>query len=185
MIVEALQWDAIAQAVHPVRQRRAPLPSPFPYLPLTPQELLTSYLEIVGVSPADCFSAGVTYDRAFDLMGRSSTTWGVRRTGGGPDLPCADGELRKRMAGGHHVVITYLDRPEYAEGRGRFDAYMRDELKAELRRGLALREPVPKPDGKLMKAIDRTADVVEFFTMEPGVDGSFEPPRYCWPPFRS
>ena len=46
--LDVLQWDAIAQAVHPVRQHRPPLPSPFPYLPLTPQELLRAYLEIVG-----------------------------------------------------------------------------------------------------------------------------------------
>ena len=182
--VEALQWEPLAQAVHPVRPQRAPLPSPFPYLPLTPQELLRAYIEIVGLAPADCYAAEVTYNRAFDLMGRSSAKWWLRRTGGGPDLPCADGELRKRLAGGQHVVVAYRDDPGYAEGRERFDAYMQEVLRAELRRNLALREPVPKPDGRLMKAIDRTADVVEFFTAEPGADDFFEPPRYCWPPSR-
>ncbi|HWM11823.1 MAG TPA: hypothetical protein VNO82_20865, partial [Solirubrobacteraceae bacterium] len=130
VVVEVLQWDALAVAVHPLRQHRAPLPSPFPYLPLTPQELLTAYLEIVGVSPADAFSAQVTHNQPFDLMGRTSAKWGVRRTGGGPDLPSADGKPRKRMAGGHHIVFAYRDAPAYVEGRARFDAYAEGELKA-------------------------------------------------------
>ena len=141
VVVDVLQWDAIAQAVHPVRQQRAPLPSPFPYLPLTPQELLPAYLEIVGLAPADAYAAQVTHDRPFDLIGRTSLKSGVRRTGGGPDLPCADGKPRKRMAGGHHVVVAYRDRPEYAEGRARFDAYAETELQAYLRRGVDLRAP--------------------------------------------
>jgi hypothetical protein len=182
VVVDVLHWDAIAQAIHPVRQRRAPLPSPFPYLPLTPQELLRAYLEIVGVQPSDAYSAQVTHDRPFDLMGRTSTKWGVRRTGGGPDLPCADGKLRKRMAGGHHVVVAYRDRPEYAPGRTRFDAYADDVLQARLRQMLGVRAPVPKPPGKLSKTIDRVGDVVEFFTMEPTADHDPAPPRYCWPP---
>ena len=143
-MIDVLQWDAIAVAVHPLRQHRAPLPSPFPYLPLTPQELLTAYLEIVGVSPADAYSAQVTHHQPFDLMGRTSAKWGVRRTGGGPDLPCADGKPRKRMAGGHHLVIAYRDAPAYVEGRARFDAYAEGELKAHLRRGLNLRVAVPE-----------------------------------------
>ena len=182
VVVDVLHWDAIAQAIHPVRQRRALLPSPFSYLPLTPQELLRAYIEIVGVKPADAYSAQVTHDRPFDLMGRTSTKWGVRRTGGGPDLPCADGKLRKRMAGGHHVVVAYRDRPEYAEGRARFDAYAEDELQARLRQMLGVRAPVPKPPGKLSKTIDRVGDVVEFFTMDPTGDHDPVPPRYCWPP---
>ena len=182
VVVDVLQWDAIAVAVHPVRQHRAPLPSPFPYLPLTPQELLIAYLEIVGVSPADAYSAQVTHHQPFDLMGRTSAKWGVRRTGGGPDLPCADGKPRKRMAGGHHIVIAYRDAPAYVEGRARFDAYAEGELKAHLRRGLNLRVAVPKPQNKLMRTVDRVADVVEFFSGEMGQEDTFVPPRYCWPP---
>jgi hypothetical protein len=182
VVVDVLQWDAIAVAVHPVRQHRAPLPSPYPYLPLTPQELLTAYLEIVGVSPADAYSAQVTHGRPFDLMGRTSTKRGVRRTGGGPDLPCADGKPRQRMAGGHHLVVAYRDAPAYAEGRRRFDAYAEGELEVHLRRGLNLRAAVPKPTGKLMKTVDRVADVVDFFTGDMGTEDGFVPPRYCWPP---
>jgi hypothetical protein len=182
VVVDVLQWDAIAVAVHPVRQHRAPLPSPFPYLPLTPQELLAAYLEIVGVSPADAYSAQVTHNAPFDLMGRTSAKWGVRRTGGGPDLPCADGKPRQRMAGGHHIVFAYRDAPAYAEGRARFEAYAEGELRAHLRRGLNLRVAVPKPPNRLMRTIDRVGDVVEFFSGDMGQEDSFVAPRYCWPP---
>ncbi|HEX5621245.1 MAG TPA: hypothetical protein VFX51_22660 [Solirubrobacteraceae bacterium] len=182
VVVDVLQWDAIAVAVHPVRQHRAPLPSPFPYLPLTPQELLTAYLEIVGVSPSDAYSAQVTHHQPFNLMGRTSAKRGVRRTGGGPDLPSADGKPRKRMAGGHHVVIAYRDAPAYVEGRARFDAYAEGELKAHLRRGLNLRVAVPRPQNTLMRTIDRVGDVVDFFSGDMGVEDGFVPPRYCWPP---
>jgi hypothetical protein len=182
VVVDVLQWDALAVAVHPVRQQRAPLPSPFPYLPLTPQELLTAYLEIVGVAPDDAYSAQVTHHQPFDLMGRTSTKWGVRRTGGGPDLPCADGKPRQRMAGGHHIVVAYRDAPTYAAGRERFDAYAAHELHAHLRRGLNLRVAVPKPPSRLMRTIDRVSDAVDFVTGDMGAEDSFVAPRYCWPP---
>lgn len=180
--IDVLQWDALAVAVHPVRQRRAPMPSPFPYLPLTPTELLRAHLEIVGIAPADCYSVAVTYDRPFDLMGRTSTKWGVRRTGGGPDFPCADGKPRQRMAGGHRIVVTYRDRPAYAAGRERFEAYSREVLFAHLDRMLNLRPPVPKPTGKLARAVDFADEVRLFFSDDAGTDNEIFPPRYCWPP---
>ncbi|MET0683677.1 MAG: hypothetical protein ABW060_00090 [Solirubrobacteraceae bacterium] len=170
VVVDVLQWDAIARAVQPVRQQRARIPSPFPYLPLTPQELLSAYLEIVGVASADAYAAQVTHDRRFDLASRSSASGHVRRTGGGPPMPCADGKARERMAGGHHVVVAYRDRPEYAQGRARFDAYAERELCAFLRRALNLRAPVPRPPGRLERTVDRVADVAEFFTMDPSTD---------------
>lgn len=181
-VIDVLHWDQIAQAVHPVRQRRAPLPSPFPYLPLTPQELIRSYLEIVGLDPGDCWSTQVTHGRYFDLMTRTSTKWGVSRTGGGPDLPCADGKARKRMAGGHHVVIAYQDSERYRSGRARFDEWMSGELQAELRRTLGIMEPVPKPAGSIMKTFDRAASVYEFLSMDPTTEEVIDNPRYCWPP---
>lgn len=181
-VCDVLHWDRIARAVHPVRQQRAPLPSPFPYLPLTPQEMIRSYIEIVGLDPADCWSTQVTHGRAFDMMGRTSMKAGIRRTGGGPDLPCADGKPRKRMSGGEHLVFTYEDSPVYAAGRERFDRWMRTELQAELRRTLGIMEPVPKPAGRLERAFDRAADVYEFITWEPGMEGLKDFPRYCWPP---
>ncbi len=56
----------------------------------------------------------------------------------------------------------------------RFDAYAEQELRAFLRRGLALRAPVPEPTGRLERAFDRVADVAEFFTMEPSSDDAPE-----------
>lgn len=144
--------------------------------------MIRSYIAIVGLKASDCWSTQVTHGRYFDLMSRTSMNWGVRRTGGGPDLPCADGKPRKRMAGGHHLVFAYQDSVAYQEGRERFDRWMRDELKAELRRTLGIMEPVPKPDGRLLKTIDRAADVYEFFTMEPSGESVEDHPRYCWPP---
>lgn len=184
VVVDVLQWDAIARAVHPVRQHRPPLPSPFPYLPLTAEELLCAYLDVVGVAPADAYAAQITHDRRFDLMSRSSASSHVRRTGGGPALPCADGVARRRMVGGHHVVLAYRDRPVYAAGRERFDAYAGTELHAHLRRGLDLRRPVPAPAGRLERAFDRIGTVAEVLTGEYASDESFVPPRYCWPPSR-
>jgi hypothetical protein len=183
--LEVLHWDAIAKAVQPVRQQRPPLPSPFPYLPLTAQELLRAYIEIVGISPADAYCAQVTHDRPFDLMERTSTKAGVRRTGGGPELPCADGKLRERMTGGHQVVVAYRDSPEYAEGRERFEAYAQTELQAHLRRNLCLREPVPEPASRVRRTIERVGDVVDFFSGDPTPEENFVAPRYCWPPPRA
>ena len=37
--VEVMNWSAVAQAVHPRPQRGPEIPSPFPYLPATPDEL--------------------------------------------------------------------------------------------------------------------------------------------------
>ncbi|WP_026911138.1 hypothetical protein [Patulibacter minatonensis] len=182
VVVDVLQWDAIARAVHPVRQHRPPLPSPFAYLPLTAHELLGAYLDVVGLDPADAYAAQVTHDAPFDLLSRTSARTSVRRTGGGPELPCADGVPRRRMTGGHHVVVAYRDRPAYAEGRARFDAYAETELRAHLRTGLALRRPVPAPAGRLMGTIDRVGVVTDFVTGEWGDDHEHPPPRYCWPP---
>ena len=130
--IELLNWDAIAAVVHPVRQHRPYLPSRFPYLPLTPQELLRAYLEIVGVAPHDSYGAQVTYDQPLDLLGRTSTSSHVRKTTGGDELPCADGKPRVRMHGGAHVVLAYRDSPAYAEGRRRWAAYEAEVLQADL-----------------------------------------------------
>ena len=96
--LDLINWGEVARAVHPVRHQRPRLPSPFPYLPLTAQELLRSYIEIVGIAPQDSYGAQVTCDRPIDLMGRTSTgEWiTVRRTTGGDKMPCADGEQRVR-----------------------------------------------------------------------------------------
>jgi hypothetical protein len=183
--VELLNWDAIAVAVHPVRQQRPYLPSPFPYLPLTPQELLRAYLEIVGVAPQDSYGAQVTYDLPLDLMARSSTSSHVRKTTGGDELPCADGKARVRMHGGAHVVLVYRDSPAYASGRERFAAYEAEVLQADLSRGIDPRRPVPAREyamGKLERRANRIADTVSFFDPDVSNRPGPPPPRYCWPP---
>ena len=180
--IELLNWDAIAAAVHPVRQQRPYLPSPFPYLPLTPQELLRAYVEIVGVAPQDSYGAQVTYDRRLDLMNRSSTSSHVRKTTGGDELPCADGKSRVRMHGGAQVVLVYRDSPAYAEGRRRWNAYEADVLEADLSHDTLPRRPVPEGPGRLERTIDRVTDVVSVFDADVYPTGAFIPPRYCWPP---
>ena len=138
-------------------------PRAFPYLPLTPQELLRAYLEIVGVAPQDSYGVQVTYDKQLDLMGRTSTSSHVRKTTGGDELPCADGKPRVRMHGGAHVVLTYRDSPAYAEGRRRWDAYEAEVLQADLSAGTEPRRPLPAGEygmGKLERSANRVADAV-------------------------
>lgn len=182
--LELLNWDAVACAVHPVRQQRPRVPSPFPYLPLTPQEMLRSYLEIVGVAPRDSYGVQVTYHRPVDLLVRTSTsTWvTVRKTTGGDKVPCADGEDRVRMHGGDHIVVTYRDSPAYAEGRERWAAYQANVLQADLARQIHPRAPVPKPESGLARTIDRIGDVVSVFDTDVMTEDGFVAPRYCWPP---
>ena len=183
--LELLNWDAVAQAVHPVRQQRPLLPSPFPYLPLTPQELLRAYVEIVGIAPQDSYSVQVTYNGPLNLMTRTSTRAGIQRTTGGDEMPCADGKDRVRMHGGEHIVLAYRDSPVYAQGRQRWAAYQSDVLQAELARGIHVRGPLPARDyldGRLKKTFNRVVDVVDFFDPDSSNEPSFDPPRYCWPP---
>jgi hypothetical protein len=177
-----LNWDAVALAVHPVRQQRPRLPSPFPYLPLTPQELLRAYLGIVGVTPHDSYAVQVIYNRPLDLLSRTSTSSHVRRTTGGDELPCADGKARVRMHGGVHIVLAYRDAPEYAEGRRRWSAYEADVLEADLRREIAERQPVPAGPGRAERTLDRVTDVVSLFDGDVYPTDAFLAPRYCWPP---
>jgi hypothetical protein len=183
--IALLNWDAIALVVHPVRQQRPYLPSSFPYLPLTPQELLRAYLGIVGNAPHDCYCAQITYDRQLDLLHRSSTSSHVRKTTGGDELPCADGKPRVRMHGGAHVVVAYRDTPAYAEGHGRWSAYEGDVLQADLARETDPRRPVPAREygkSKLERGATRFADAVSYFDTDAGHEPGPPPPRYCWPP---
>ena len=72
---EILNSLTVARAVHPDTHRLPLVPSSFPYLPSTPQELLRAYLEIVGVRPGDSYSAQVTEDDPRDLsVSRSRRT---------------------------------------------------------------------------------------------------------------
>jgi hypothetical protein len=188
--IEVLNWGAIAGAVHPRVYDPPPIPSPFPYLPATPQELLQAYLDVVGVQPGDCYSAQATVHRPRPIAEHR----GVVSTNIGPKLPCADGKARMRAHGGEHVVIVYRDRQEYAAGRERWDAYQRDVLQGDLRRGLALRDPVQDPNSlsdlpRFLRPLMRTAETLSRLHPDNWFDDVWDaeevnPHRYCWPPLR-
>lgn len=176
---EVLNWKEIARAVHQRLQHPPPTPSPYPYLPSAPQELLRAYLEVVGVRSFDCYSAQVTIDRPFPLVGR--ILMGTSNVGSAQ--PCADGKERRRLQGARRVVVTYRDRPEYAEGRVRWHRYQNEVLLAHLERGTDLRTPVTPddlPNNPVLRAGARALDLAERVS----TFGEWESPppyRYCWP----
>ena len=189
--VEVLNWRAISRAVHPYSGDPMLVPSPFAYLPSTGSELLRSYLEVVGVQPADSYSAQVTEDGARDL--RTSKRKGVFTvtTNLGTSLPCADGTDRRRVHGGTRVVVAYRDRPEYAVGRERWAAYEREVLMTALANETGARRPVEAvewssvPGGLrgLIRAAEKVGNVVYYFDENGPTDFDKIPPhRYCWPP---
>jgi hypothetical protein len=178
--VEVLNWEEIGRVVHPKIHHPPAVPSPFPYLPSTPQELLRSYLEVVGVRPGDSYSAQATVDQPQALV-----QGGLLTTNLGPRQPCADGEDRMRTHACEQVVLVYRDRPEYAEGRERWAAYQRDVLQAHLERGMRLRPRVTVddlsdiPSGLLREAV-RVAEAIDRIEL---IGAEQLPPyRYCWPP---
>ncbi|MDO8213058.1 hypothetical protein [Conexibacter sp. CPCC 206217] len=178
--VEVLNWEAIGRAVHLKVHHPPPVPSPFPYLPATPQELLRAYLEVVGLRPQDSYSAQATVDRPSPLV-----QGGFMSTNVGPKQPCADGKDRMRTHGCQHVVFVYRDRPEYAAGRERWAAYESEILQARLGNGLGLRPPLAAVDDDLagLPAIVRpVARVAELIDRLDAWGGETVPPhRYCWP----
>ena len=95
--VEVLNWLDVARAVHPKIHHPPPVPSPFAYLPSTPQELLRAYLEVVGVRPADSYGVQATVDEP-----RALVQGGLFTTNVGPKQPCADGTSRMRTRGCEH-----------------------------------------------------------------------------------
>ena len=173
--VEVMNWSAVAQAVHPRPQRGPEIPSPFPYLPATPDELLVAYLQIVGIDPADCYAASTTIDEFFAMGQR--TTKDIERVSledlkltDSEELPCADGKARRRYHGTTHIVVAYLDRPEYAVGRHRWARYQGEVLHARLSLRTGARRPVGG-DGsrmdKVVNAIDGVASIVDRLTLQP------------------
>ena len=101
--IEALNWGDIRRVVAPHHDKRFLVPSPFPYLPSTGAELLESYLAIVGVRPADCYSAQVTLDQPSNILGGSAHF----TTTSAESEVAADGQPRKRSRGGSRVVVAY------------------------------------------------------------------------------
>lgn len=183
--VAVLNWGAIREAVAPRGDKRPTVPSPFPYLPLTGAELLASYLSIVGVQPADCYSAQVTVDQPTNIIGGTAhvTTTSAEKE------PAADGEMRRRFRGGTRVVVVHRDSPAAAEGRRRWAAYERDVLQAQLHVGVAVREPVTAQSaldrgalGRLVRAADIIGDVVTGYGFDSSAFDKIPHHRYCWPP---
>lgn len=179
--VEVLDWETIGRAVHLKIMEPPPAPSPFPYLPSTPQELLRAYLEIVGLRAADCYSAQATVHDA-----RALQQGGMFTTNLGPKQPCADGKARMRTHGCQHVVLVYRDRPEYAAGRDRWDAYAAEVLQAALRIEPGVRRVVAQQDdlgGITFRPLRAALRAAEFIDRIDDWGAETIPPyRYCWPP---
>jgi hypothetical protein len=181
VVTEVLNWAEVARAVRPKINHPEPAPSPFPYLPSTPQELLLAYLEVVGVRPEDCWSAQCTVDHPNRMV-----QGGMFTTNLGPKQPCADGEWRMRSHGCEHVVVVYRDHQDYVWGRQRWEAYQREVLLAGLHKGVRVRPTVTVPDDiadavpRGLQTIARAAEVWDRI-WEWGVE-DVPPYRYCWPP---
>lgn len=185
--VAVLNWLEIRKVVMPRTDRRPVVPSPFPHLPSTAQELLQSYLAIVGVRPRDCYSAQVTQDQPGNIIGGTAhvTTTGAEKE------PAADGEVRKRFRGGSRVVVAYRDAPEYAEGRARWADYERDVLQAQLWVGTGVRAPVDAQSafdrgalGALVRTVEVVGDVVTGYGWDTTEFDKIPYHRYCWPPIQ-
>ena len=181
VVAEVLNWGEIARAVRPKIHHPHTAPSPFPYLPSTPQELLLAYLEVVGLRPEDCYSAQCTVHHVRELI-----QGGVLTTNLGPKQPTADGKDRMRSHGCEQVVVVYRDHPDYVAGRERWEAYQRDVLNAGLHKGVGVRRTVSIPDDIAdavpvgLRTIARAAELidrVEYWGVE-----DVPPYRYCWPP---
>jgi hypothetical protein len=178
--------------VHPRPQKGPETPSPFPYLPSTPQEVLLAYLEVVGLRPSDCYGAEVTVDEMSGYGPVTSTTgeslgMDDLRLGGYEESVCVDGKSRTRLQCGSLVVISYRDRPEYAEGRNRWRAYQDNVLFARMHLKTGARRVIADefegvPGGGALRAVSRVAsalDKVTSFTSEP--DHFRVNLRYCQP----
>ena len=178
--VELVNWDVIAQAVHPVRQQRPWLPSPFPYLPLTPQELLRAYLAIVGIAPQDSYGVQVTYGRPLNLLARTSTL---------PERPADHRRrrdaVRRRQGPRAHarrlVPRHHLSRPpRLRRGPGALGRLPVGGPEGRARRASSTRaarcRPATYGDGKLKRTFNKVVDVVDFFDPDSSNEPSFDPP---------
>ena len=142
---------------------------------------MRAYLDVVGVRPADCYSAQATVDGVHTLGGAHTNV--------GPKQPCADGKDRMRAHGCRQVVFVYRDRPSYHAGRARWAAYQDEQLQARLERGD--RRPAgwssPTSPAACSARCARAAEAVERLHWDHWFEGAVEdvaPYRYCWPPVR-
>ena len=181
--VEVLNWSAVAAAVHTRVTHPPPVPSPFPYLPATPQELLRAYLEVVGVRPEDSYSAQATRRPGPPAQRRAHQH-------SAPSSPARTARTRMRAHGCEHVVFVYRDRPEYAAGRARWAAYQEQQLQAAAR----ARRPASaagsrsgrarRPVRQASHAPPRRSSACTGTTGSRAPARTPTPYRYCWPPVR-
>ena len=190
--VEVLNWAAVRQVVHPRPQKGPETPSPFPYLPSTPQEVLLAYLEVVGLQPGDCYGAEVTVDEMSGYGPVTSTTgeslgMDDLRLGGYEESVCVDGKSRTRLQCGSLVVVSYRDRPEYAEGRNRWRAYQDNVLFARMHLKTGARREIADefegvPGGGALRAVSRVAGALDKLTSFTSQLDHFRVNlRYCQP----
>ena len=194
--VEVLNWAAVARAVHPRPQRLPEAPSPFPYLPSTPQEVLVAYLEIVGVMPADCFGAAVTIDQFFEAreirtLREEQLSMASLKLTDATKLPCADRTYRRRLHCGTRIVISYRDSPAYEEGRRRWLDYQRDVLFARMHQKTGARRPIADgyddlgAAGGVLRQVERINNAAERISNlrfdDPAYIRFRDQARYCMP----
>jgi hypothetical protein len=190
--VEVLNWAAVRQVVHPRPQKGPETPSPFPYLPSTPQEVLLAYLEVVGLQPGDCYGAEVTVDEMsaygpVTSTTRESLTMDDLTFGGYEESVCVDGKSRTRLHCGSHVVVSYRDTPEYAEGRNRWRAYQDNVLFARMHLKTGARRVIADefedvPGGGVLRAVSKVANVLDKVTSLTSDPDHFRLNlRYCQP----
>jgi hypothetical protein len=129
--LEVLDWEAVAAYNSPFRWGPARVPAPLPHLPADFHELLSMYLEVVGVRPEDCYGVQATRTREGMLADLSLASFKQNLN--------AD---KSRCHAAEHLVLTYRDSDAYREGRERWAAYQRDVLRARLDHLSGVRAPV-------------------------------------------
>jgi hypothetical protein len=137
--LEILDWEAVAAYNAPMRwgsAHPARIPAPLPHLPADFHELLTMYLEVVGLRPEDCYGVQATRSREGTIGDLSLASFKQNLN--------AD---RSRCHAAEHLVLTYRDSEAYRAGRERWAAYQRDVLKARLDHLSGVRKPIePLPE---------------------------------------
>ena len=159
--LELLWWGRIREATREGAEHEPRHPSPAPHLPVEVPELLTAYLEVVGVQPAACLGVGA----------------GVSRAG-----PRTLDRQRMRAVRRHVtdlVTVIYRDSPAYAEGRERWAAYCAEQYGDSLEHPAAAvggeRYPVRRMSRK-RRAVEEMIDVVDPVGQ---VGVAAEVPAYC------
>ncbi len=129
--LEILDWEAVAAYNSPFRWGPARIPAPLPHLPTDFHELLSMYLEVVGLRPEDCYGVQATRTREGMLADLSLASFKKNFN--------AD---QSRCHAAEHLVLTYRDSEAYREGRERWAAYQRDVLRARLDHLSGVRAPI-------------------------------------------